>query len=72
MSIRYHVANVDGNTGWSVAEVVEHLAVLEDLFVNNLCAQLRTAPAGRPDTDVKNVDAIIFWHVHDAHALAAR
>ncbi len=50
---------------WSVAEVVEHLAVLQDLFVNNLCTQLKTAPAGRPDTDVKNLDAIILAKVPD-------
>jgi hypothetical protein len=50
---------------WSVAEVVEHLTVIEDLFVNNLCAQLMQAPAGRPDTDVKNLDAMILAKVPD-------
>jgi uncharacterized damage-inducible protein DinB len=50
---------------WSVAEVVEHLAVLENLFVNNLCAQLTNAPSGKPDTDVKKIDAIILAKVQD-------
>lgn len=50
---------------WSVAEVVEHLALLEDLFANSLCAQLTNAPAGRPDMDATKLDAIILARVPD-------
>jgi hypothetical protein len=50
---------------WSVAEVVEHLAVLEDIFANKLCAQLEQAPAGKPGADVKSLDAIILAKVPD-------
>lgn len=50
---------------WSVAEVVEHLAVLEDLFVNHLWAQLMQAPAERADMDVRNLDAMILTKVPD-------
>lgn len=57
---------------WSIAEVVEHLAVLEDLFVNNLRAQLALAPAGKPGTDAQKLDALILARVPDrstkAHA----
>lgn len=50
---------------WSVAEIVEHLAVLEDTFVHGLCLQLAHAPAGTKDRDVKKVDAIILAKVPD-------
>lgn len=57
---------------WSVAEVVEHLALLEDLFVNDLSGQLTNAPAGKPDADPSKLDAMILAKVPDrstkAHA----
>jgi len=50
---------------WSIAEVLEHLAVLEDMFANNISAQLAQAPPGKPDTDFKKVDGIILAKVPD-------
>jgi hypothetical protein len=48
---------------WSVAEVVEHLALLEDLFANKLSAQISGAPAGK--LDAAKVDAEILAKVPD-------
>src|SRR4051812_11577217 len=50
---------------WSIAEVLEHVTVLEDFFVNTLRPQLLQAPAGTPGTDVRNVDAMILAKVPD-------
>ena len=50
---------------WSVAEVVEHLAVLENFFANTLCEQLMHAPAGAPNRDIESVDAMILVKVPD-------
>lgn len=55
---------------WSVAEVVEHLAVLEGLFANQISVQIMKSPAG--NVDVTRVDAMILARVPDrstkAHA----
>jgi uncharacterized damage-inducible protein DinB len=48
---------------WSVAEVVEHLALLEDLFANKLSAEISAAPAGK--LDAAKVDANILAKVPD-------
>ncbi len=57
---------------WSVAEIVEHLAVLEGLFVSNISAQILQSPAGKPGADVHATDAAILAKVPDrstkAHA----
>lgn len=50
---------------WSIAEIVEHLAILENLFANALSVQLKESPAGNPDRDFKSVDAIILAKVPD-------
>ena len=50
---------------WSAAEVVERLTVLEDLFVHDLWAQLMDAPTGRPDTDVRKLDASVLARAPD-------
>jgi len=54
-----------GPDRWSVAEVVEHLAVLEELFVKKVCPQIVQSPAGKPGMDVKKLDAIIMAKVPD-------
>ncbi|MBV9268050.1 MAG: DinB family protein, partial [Acidobacteriaceae bacterium] len=50
---------------WSTAEVVEHLALVEDFFVTKRGPQLMNAPAGSADRDVKRVDALILDKVPD-------
>jgi uncharacterized damage-inducible protein DinB len=50
---------------WSVAEIVEHIALAEDLFLQDVRKRLETAPAGSPDRDPKQTDAMIFATVPD-------
>jgi DinB family protein len=50
---------------WSPAEVLEHLAVLEEYFVSDLSRKLLTAPAGSPERDPRQVDAMILARVPD-------
>src|SRR5258708_2952180 len=38
---------------WSIAEVVEHIAVVEDLVATNILVKLAEAPAGAADRDPK-------------------
>jgi len=54
-----------GPDRWSVAEVVEHLAVLEGLFVKTVQPQIEQSPTGKPGMDVKKIDAIILAKVPD-------
>jgi hypothetical protein len=49
---------------WSAAEVVEHLVLIEDL-VQGILAKIGQAPAGSPDLDPKQVDAMILARVPD-------
>jgi len=49
---------------WSVAEVVEHLALVEDL-VNGVLGTLEKAPALDANRDVKQLDALILSKVPD-------
>jgi uncharacterized damage-inducible protein DinB len=50
---------------WSVAEVVEHIAVVEELVVTNMLGKLDQAPAGAADRDPKQVDAIVLAKMPD-------
>jgi hypothetical protein len=50
---------------WSVAEIVEHIALAEDLFLNDVRKRLESAPAGAPDRDPKQTDAMILAKVPD-------
>lgn len=49
---------------WSVAEVVEHLAVIEDL-VQGILAKMPQAPAAAADRDVRQVDEMIVAKAED-------
>jgi len=49
---------------WSVAEVVEHLALIEDV-VRDILGKLPQAPAPAPDRNVKEVDAMVLAKVPD-------
>jgi DinB family protein len=50
---------------WSVAEVVEHLALTEELVSKQVLADLNKAPAGAANRDVKQVDAMIVDKITD-------
>jgi|ERR1051326_1025980 uncharacterized damage-inducible protein DinB len=50
---------------WSVAEVVEHLAVTEEVLVQNILGKLDKAPAPAAERDAKQVDADILARVPD-------
>jgi len=49
---------------WSIAEVVEHLALIEDMVLGIL-AKIGDAPAGPADRDPKQVDAFILAKMPD-------
>jgi hypothetical protein len=49
---------------WSVAEVVEHLALIEDV-VHSILARLPESPAPASDRNVKEVDEMILGKVPD-------
>src|SRR5260370_1181847 len=53
-----------GPDRWSIAEVVEHLALIEDMVLGIL-AKIGDAPAGPADRDPKQVDAFILAKVPD-------
>src|SRR5258708_6193624 len=50
---------------WSIAEIVEHLAVAEDLIVTNVLGKIEQAPAGSADRDPKQVDETILTKTVD-------
>jgi len=53
-----------GADRWSVAEVVEHLAVVEEM-VHGILLKLDQSPAAPPDRNVKEIDARILAEVPD-------
>lgn len=42
---------------WSIADVVEHLTVLEELFLEKIVVRLLGTPANFPEDDVERTDA---------------
>lgn len=50
---------------WSVAQVVEHLALAEDLFFDTVTQKVMSAPAGAADRDFKKTDATVLANVPD-------
>jgi hypothetical protein len=50
---------------WSIAEVVEHLAVVEDLISNHILLQIPQAKAGAADRDARKTDATIVATMAD-------
>ena len=50
---------------WSIAEIVEHLALTEDYFLQNVRPQLPKALLATPDRDQKQMDALILAKVPD-------
>src|SRR5260370_5249003 len=50
---------------WSAAEIVEHLALIEDVLVENIFGNIDKQPAPNADRDAKQVDAMILAKVPD-------
>lgn len=45
---------------WSIADILEHLAVVEHAFTHHIAPQLADAPAADPSRDVETVDQQIL------------
>lgn len=51
---------------WSVAQVLEHIAVSEDFIRDNLVKEkVMVAPQGQPDRDVKKIDEAVVTMIPD-------
>jgi hypothetical protein len=50
---------------WSVAEVVEHIALTEDLLFENISKNVMNAPAGAPGRDYKAADKLVVTAIAD-------
>ncbi len=50
---------------WSIAQVVEHLALIEDLVSNKVLANIGRSPAPSPGRDLSRVDAMIVDKAED-------
>jgi hypothetical protein len=50
---------------WSVAEVVEHIALSEDMLFENTTKKVMQAPPGKPDRDVKSTDQFVLTAIAD-------
>ncbi len=50
---------------WSVAEVVEHLALAEAFLMQLITERVMKAPAGAPDRNVKEIDAFVLATIPD-------
>ena len=50
---------------WSVAEVMEHIALTEDMLFENTTKNVMNAPAGKPDRDYKASDKVVLTVIPD-------
>jgi uncharacterized damage-inducible protein DinB len=50
---------------WSVAETLEHIALAEDLILQNVTDKIMKAPAGAADRDAAKTDAMVLAMVPD-------
>src|SRR6516162_8813100 len=51
---------------WSVAQVMEHIAVSEDFIRDNLVKEkVMVSPQGEPDRDVKKIDEAVVMMIPD-------
>ena len=57
-----------GPDRWSVAEVVEHLALIEDLVAQSVLARIPAAPAPSSEWDARKVDAMVLEKMVDRSA----
>jgi len=54
-----------GPDRWSVAEVLEHITLVEDSIFQNVTEKVMKAPAGAPDRDMAKIDALILTALPD-------
>ena len=54
-----------GPDRWSVAEVLEHIALAEDFLLQNVTNNIMKAPAGAPDRDTAKIDAFVLSAIPD-------
>lgn len=53
---------------WSVAQVLEHIALAEDGFFQTITEKVMKSPAGAPDRDTAKIDALVLAMVPDRSA----
>jgi hypothetical protein len=54
-----------GPDRWSIAEVMEHIALSEDMLFENITKNVMKAPAGKPDRDYKATDQFVLTAIAD-------
>lgn len=54
-----------GPDRWSVAEIFEHIVLVEDWLRENTSKQVMQAPPGNPDRDYKSVDKLVLTAIAD-------
>jgi len=54
-----------GPERWSVAEVLEHIALVEDFLLENTSKKVMQAPAGKADRDYKSTDKLVLSAIAD-------
>jgi uncharacterized damage-inducible protein DinB len=50
---------------WSIAEVLEHIAVTEKFLLDNTSAKVMAEPPGKPDRDYKSADKLVVSAIAD-------
>ncbi len=50
---------------WSVAETLEHIALVEDLIFQNVTEKIMKAPPGAADRDTAKIDAMVLAVIPD-------
>jgi DinB superfamily len=50
---------------WSVAEVLEHITIVEGAIYSNVTENIMKAPPGAPDRDTAKIDAQVFARIPD-------
>jgi hypothetical protein len=54
-----------GPDRWSVAEVVEHIALVEASLLDNTSQKVMASPTGKADRDLKSVDQFVLSAISD-------
>lgn len=54
-----------GPDRWSVAEVLEHIALTEDMLLGHISKNVMQAPAGKADRDYKAADKLVLNAISD-------
>ena len=54
-----------GPDRWSVAEVVEHIGLVEGFLLESTSTKVMESPAGKPDRDYKSTDQLVLRAIAD-------